>query len=47
MSLFGAAHGFGEKKGPPPYIFSHISCNDETWQSYTLPTEDPKNMLIT
>ena len=25
--------------GPP-----HISYNDETWYSYTLPKEDPKNV---
>ena len=23
---------------------SHISYNDETWHSYTLPKEDPKNI---
>ena len=26
---------------------SHISCNYETWHSYTLPKEDPKNISIT
>ena len=25
---------------------SHISYNDETWHSYTLPKEDPKNIWI-
>ena len=35
MGFFGAAHGWG---GPFwPY-------NDETWHSYTLPKEDPKNV---
>ena len=34
MGFFGAAHGWG----------AHISYNDETWQSYTLPKEDPKNI---
>ena len=31
MGLFGA-----------PHWWSHISYNDETWQSCTLPKEDPK-----
>ena len=31
-------------KGPPPYNLSHISCNYETWHSYTIPKEDPKNI---
>ena len=26
---------------------SHISCNDATWHSYTLPKEDPKSIWIT
>ena len=26
---------------------SHISYNDETWHSYTLPKEDPKNVWVT
>ena len=44
MSLFGAAQKWAEKgqKGPPPLNLSHISYNDETWYSYTLPKEDPK-----
>ena len=43
MDLFGAAYecvvwgGMGQK-GPP--LTSYI---DETWHSYTLPKEDPKN----
>ena len=42
------------KKGPLPKIchtwwnLSHTICyNDETWYSYTLPKEDPKNIWIT
>ena len=23
---------------------THISCNDETWHSYTLPKEDPEDI---
>ena len=36
MGFFGAAHGWGGLFG--------ISYNDETWHSYTLPKEDPKNI---
>ena len=25
---------------------SHVSYNDETWHSYILPKEDPKNVQI-
>ena len=32
------------KKAHLPKNLSHISCNDETWYSYTLPKEDPKNI---
>ena len=32
----------GGQKGPFSNL-SHISCNDETWQSYSLPKEKPKN----
>ena len=43
MGLFGAVHGWGRmQKGPPSQNLSHISYNDVTWYSYTLPTEDPK-----
>ena len=48
MGFFGAAHGWGEwggQKGPPPQNLSHISHNDETWHSYTLPKEDPKKYM--
>ena len=50
MGLFGTAHGGwegGGLKGPTPKNVSYISCNDETSHSYTLPKEDPKNILIT
>ena len=32
MSFFEAAHGWEDQK------------DDETWHSYTLPKEDPKNI---
>ena len=35
MGFFGAAHGWGRGGG---------FYNDETWHSYTLPNEDPKNV---
>ena len=35
------------QKGPPSYNLSHISYNDKTWHSCTLPKEDPKNKWIT
>ena len=31
-------------KAPSLLNLSHISYNDETWHSYTLPKEDPKNL---
>ena len=43
MGIFRATHGWGQK-GPPPYYLSHISYNDETFHSYTLPKEDLKNL---
>ena len=42
MGIFGAADGWGG--GPPLSKICHTSYNDETWHSYTLPKEDPKNM---
>ena len=37
--------GEGQKAPPPlPQNISHKSCNDKTWHSYALPTEDPKNI---
>ena len=48
MGLFVAAHGLGcwggGAKRPPPLNMSHIFYNDETWSSYKLPKEDPKNI---
>ena len=50
MGLFEAAHGWvRETKSPPPpphlsKNLSHISDNDETWHSYTLPKEDSNNI---
>ena len=35
------------KKVSPSLNLSHISYNHETWHSYTLPKEDPKNIWIT
>ena len=35
--------GWGQK-GLPPQNLRHISYNDQTWHSYTLPKEDPKNI---
>ena len=48
MGFFGDAHGCGGQKAPPPSLKSvtHI-LNHETWHSYTLPKEDPRNILIT
>ena len=47
MGLFrvGArkASGWGQK-GPPTINLSHICRNNQTWHSYTLPKEDPKNV---
>ena len=34
--------GGGGLFGPPPLNPPHISYNDETWHSYTLPKEDAK-----
>ena len=47
MGLLGAAHGWGGSKSPhppPPSNLPHISHNDETWHSYTLPKGDLKNI---
>ena len=50
MGFFGAAHEWGEggraKRLPFPKICHTylISYNYETWRSYILPKEDPKNM---
>ena len=42
MGLFGAAHGWEGFLAFLAKNLSHISYKDETWQSYTLPKEDPK-----
>ena len=44
MGLFEAAHGWGGTKNAPLPKICHSSCKDETWHSYTLPKEDPKNI---
>ena len=40
-SQMGGGGGF---LGPPPKNPPHISYNDETWHSYTLPKKYPKNV---
>ena len=47
MGFFGVAYRLGSQKDPSPWNLSHISYNDETWYSYTLPKEDQKNIWIT
>ena len=45
FSRMGAGGGVGGgQKSPTPLNVSHISHNDETWHSYTLPKEDLKNI---
>ena len=53
MGFFGTAHGLGGGEGGRgglgflaslPKICHTMSYNDETWHSYTLPKEDPKNV---
>ena len=47
MGLFGAAHRYGGRGGekrPPPENLPHIFYNDETWHTYALHNEDPKNI---
>ena len=47
MGFFGAAHKWGAFwpffLAPLPKI-RHTSYSNETWHSYTLPKEDPKNV---
>ena len=52
MSIFEAAHGWdreaggrGSKKALPPQNLSHISYNDETWHSDTLPKKNTKKYI--
>ena len=47
MGFFGAVHGWAGKGGgvePKSRKLSHVSYNDESRHSYTLPKEDPKNI---
>ena len=50
MGLFGTAHkwqmkgGGGVKPALLKFVTHTIPCNLETWHSYTLPKEDPKNI---
>ena len=44
MVFFGAAHGWVGAFLPPSLKPVTLSYNDETWHSYTLPKEDPKNI---
>ena len=37
----------GGQKGRPLPKICHASYNDETWDNYTLPKEDPKHIWIT
>ena len=37
--------GVGVKRPPSLKSVTHISENDETWHSYTLPTEDTKTYM--
>ena len=41
MGFFGAAHGWGALL---PKICDNLSYNDESWHSYILHREDPKNI---
>ena len=45
--LLTDGEGGGSKMAPLPKNLSHISYNNVTWHSYTLPKEDPKNIRIT
>ena len=43
IRIFGAAHGWWSKKAPASLKCHAISCNNETWHSYTLSKENSKN----
>ena len=46
IGFFGAAHGWGgSKKATLPKI-CHTYPTNETWNRYSLPKEDPKNISI-
>ena len=48
MVFFGAAHGWGAKKVPPPLLkICHTYHTMMKFGSYTLPKEDPKTIWIT
>ena len=42
--FWGCSWMEGRGKKDPPKNLSHISFNDQTWQSYISPKEDPKNI---
>ena len=44
MGLFGKLTDGGSKDAPSTSNLLHISYNDETWHSYTLPKKPQKNM---
>ena len=46
MGSFGAAHGCGGGGGPEGKKSPSLTYfyKDETWHSYALPREDPKNI---
>ena len=47
MGYFGAAQGWGGgAKKHPSQNLPHIFYNNETWHSYIVPKEDPKNIKI-
>ena len=46
MGFFGTAHGSGEQKDPLTLNLPHMSYITETWDTYILPKEDPRNMKI-
>ena len=46
MDFSGTAHGSGDEKDPPTLNLPHISYITETWYTYTLPKEDPRNIKI-
>ena len=44
MDIVGAAHGWRGGERPPLQNLSHISYNDKTWRSFTLPKENLTNI---
>ena len=47
IGFFGTAHQKDPTPSPKFVTHIHISYNNETFYSYTLPKEDPKNIQIT